>query len=61
MFDDLKILYALPFRCRIIVRHDFFTLREEILMDMYIGWITILFIRYFYRTVKHFIIKKIRA
>ena len=60
LFDDLKILYALPFRCRIIVRHDFFTLREEILMDMYIGWITILFIRYFYRSICHFLYRRFR-
>ena len=56
MFDDLKILYCLSFRCRVILRHDFFTKREEVLMDMYIGWITILFIRYFYRVIKHKII-----
>ena len=60
MFDDLKILYCLSFRCRVILRHDFFTLREEVLMDMYIGWITILFIRYFYRVVKHKLIRMFR-
>ncbi len=59
-FDDLKILRCLSFRCRTIIRHDFFTKKEDVLMDLYIGSILILFVRYFYRFIKQEIIKLFR-
>jgi hypothetical protein len=57
-FDDVKILKCLSFRNQIIVKHNYFTKKEDYLMDLYIGSILILFIRYFYRSIKHRINKK---
>ena len=59
--DDIKILYVLSLRNRIILRHDFFSTREEVIKDLWYGSILILFIRYFYRVAKHYFIKKKRA
>ena len=35
--DDLKILNCLPFRNRVIVSHDFFVSREEMLKDLHLN------------------------
>ena len=50
-FDDVK-------RNQIIVKHNFYTRKEDYLVDLYIGWITITILRYFYRTIKHKFVKK---
>ena len=57
-YDDIKILKCLSFRNKIIIHHNYFTKREDYLIDLYIGSILILFIRYFYRCIKHKIFKK---
>lgn len=57
-FNDVKLLKCLSYRNQIIVKHNFFTKKEDYLVDLYIGWITIFILRYFYRTIKHKIVKK---
>ena len=34
-FDDLKILKFLSFRNRIILKHDYFSKREDVINDLY--------------------------
>ena len=57
-FDDVKLLKCLSYRNQIIVKHNFYTRKEDYLVDLYIGWITITILRYFYRTIKHKFVKK---
>jgi hypothetical protein len=56
-FGDVKLIRCFPYRCQIIARHNFFTKEEDYLMDLYIGSILILFVRYFYRFIKQSIKK----
>lgn len=46
---DLTILKLLSWRQRIILRHDYFSTKEEILSDLWIGSITIFAARLFFR------------
>ena len=52
-FSDVKLIKCLSFRNQIIVKHNYFTKREDYIMDLYIGSILILFVRYFYRFIKN--------
>ena len=49
--DDIKILKLLSLRQRIILKHDYFSNREEVLMDLYINSITIFTIRILLRFI----------
>ena len=51
-FKDIKILKKLSIRQRIILKHDYFSSREEVLTDLYIGSITIFIIRLLYRYIR---------
>ena len=55
---DIKILNVLPYRCQVIVRHDYFTKEEDFLMDLYIGSVTIFCIRFIYRFIRDRIKRK---
>lgn len=44
-FNDLIILNTLTKRQQIIIKHDYFSSREEVLKDLYIGILTIFTIR----------------
>ncbi len=57
-FDDIKILKCFSFNEQVIVKHNYYTKKEEVLMDLYIGSLTIFTIRYLYRTIKHRIIRE---
>ncbi|MBR3161497.1 MAG: hypothetical protein IKF19_02045 [Bacilli bacterium] len=48
-YKDIKILKLLTFRQRIVLNHDYFSSREEILMDLYIGSVIIFLIRLLFR------------
>ena len=52
-YDDIKILKCFPYRCKVIIHHNYFTKREDYLKDLYIGSILLFIIRYLYRTIKH--------
>ena len=54
---DIKILKVLPYRCQIILRHNFFTKKEDFLMDLYIGSIIIFCIRCLYRFLKNNLVR----
>ena len=48
-FNDIKILKLLSIRQRIILKHDYFSSREEVLGDLYIGFISIFLVRLLFR------------
>ncbi len=50
-FNDLTILKILSKRQQIILKHDFFSSREEVLNDLFIGSITIFAFRIIYRLI----------
>ena len=52
-YDDIELLKCLPYRCKIIINHNYFTNRIDYLNDLYIGSIIIFLIRYLYRSVIH--------
>ena len=54
-FKDLKILKLLSLRQRIILKHDYFSSREEVLRDLYIGSLFIFVIRLIFRYRKNII------
>lgn len=56
-FDDLDILKNLSFRQQIILKHDYFSSREEVIKDLEIGSLTIFVLRFIYRYVKRSITK----
>jgi len=58
-FEDVKILKCLSFNNQVIIKHDFFTKKEELLMDLYVGSMTIFIFRYLYRVIIHRLIRKI--
>ena len=49
--NDIKILKVLSLRQRTILKHDYFSSREEVLMDLYINSITIFTIRIILRYI----------
>ena len=51
-FNDLKILKLLSIRQRIILKHDYFSSREEVLKDLYIGSLFIFVVRLIYRYIR---------
>lgn len=55
---DLKILKVLSFRQKIILKHDYFTSREDVIRDLQIGSPTIFIIRTLYRFFTKNIVKK---
>lgn len=50
--NDLKLLKLLTRRQRIILRFDLFSTREEVIMDLYLGFITIAAFRELYMLIK---------
>ena len=59
-YKDLNILKLLSWRGRIIVKHDYFCLREEILHDLYIDELFIVSIRIIYRIIRNEIKRRVR-
>ena len=57
-FDDFKILKCLSLRQRILLRHNFFSNREDVLKDLYIGSLIIGTIRMVYRLLRNSIALK---
>ena len=57
-FDDVKLLKCFSYRNQVIVKHNYFTKKEDYLVDLYIGCVNIAILRYLYRTIKHKIFKK---
>ena len=51
-YNDLDLLKLLTFRQRTILKHDYFSSREEVLKDLYIGSITIFTFRLLYRYIR---------
>ncbi|MEE3342987.1 MAG: hypothetical protein VZS44_02740 [Bacilli bacterium] len=49
LFDDIKILNLFNFRQRTILKHDYFSSREEVLMDLYISSMIIFAVRILWR------------
>ncbi len=52
-FKDLKLLNLLTRRQRLILKFDLFSSREEVLMDLFIGFITIAAFRELYTLIKN--------
>ena len=52
---DINLLKLLSFRQKEIIRHNYFSNREEVLSDLYIGSITLFTIRYIFRQVKRIV------
>ena len=50
---DLKILKALYFRQRAIIKYDYFSSREEVINDLYLNSYIIGTVRVFYRLIKN--------
>ena len=50
--NDLKLLKLLTRRQRTIIRFDLFSTREEVIMDLYLGFITIAAFRELYMLIK---------
>lgn len=55
MFEDLKILKLYTLRQRLILQDDFFTTKEQVLSDLYIGSVTIYITRMAFRLMMNFI------
>ena len=53
--DDIKILRCFSCRQREIVRHDYFSSREEVISDLYVGSLIIFTIRIIFRNMKRII------
>ena len=51
-YQDLELLKLLSTRQRVIIKHDYFSSREEVLTDLYIGSITIFVVRLIYRYIR---------
>ena len=51
-FKDLKLLKLLTRRQRLILKFDLFSTREEVLTDLYIGFVTIAAFRELYMLIK---------
>lgn len=51
VYDDLKMLKVLSLRQRVILKHSYFSSREEVLKDLYIGSLFIFGIRLVIRVV----------
>lgn len=51
-FKDLKLLKLLTRRQRLILKFDLFSTREEVLTDLYIGFVTIVAFRELYMLIK---------
>lgn len=58
-FDDIKILRCLTIRQRILLKSDYFSKREDVITDLYIGSITIGTFRILYRMIRDLVIRKI--
>lgn len=56
-FKDLDILKKFSLRQRIILKHDYFSSREEVIKDLEVGSLFIFAIRFMYRYVKRNIFK----
>lgn len=52
---DINLLRLLSFRQKEIIRHNYFSNREEIISDLYIGSIAFFTIRYIFRQVKRIV------
>lgn len=57
-YKDLKILKVLGLYQRIIIKHDYFSLREDVLKDLYSYSLTYSTIRIVYRIIKNLILLK---
>ena len=57
---DIKIFKILTIRQRYIISTDYFNLREEVINDLYIGSIVVVFFKYVYRMIKKSIIRIIK-
>jgi len=57
-YKDLKVLKLFSLRQRIIIKSDYFTLREDALKDLYSYSLTYTTIRVIIRLINNFIIKK---
>lgn len=59
-YKDLKILKVLSLRQRLVVKSDYFCLREDVLKDLYSYSITYATLRLAIRIIKNFILLRIR-
>jgi hypothetical protein len=59
-FEDFMILKCLTFRQRILLKHNYFSKREEILNDLYINSLIVGAIRIIYRNIRNLVIFKKR-
>jgi len=57
-FDDFKILKCFTIRQRILLKHNYFSAKKEIINDLYIGVLTIGTIRILYRNIRNLIVLK---
>ena len=57
---DIKILNVLPYRCQVIVKHNYFTKKEAFLKELYLGSIIVFCIMFIYRFTKSIIITRNR-
>lgn len=54
-FKDIDILKCFSLRQKILVRHSYFSSREDVIMDLYIGSLIIGVVRIYYRIIKGFV------
>lgn len=57
--DDIKILKMYTIRQRYMIKTDYFTSKNEILNDLYIGSIMIVLFRYGYRIIRNDFIRRL--
>ena len=50
-YEDLKMLKCLSYQNRVILKHDYFSKREDVLKDLYLNSICLFTIRLIYRTL----------
>lgn len=59
-YKDISILKLLSFKNRFIIKHDYFSLREDVLKDLYCPSFIYSCFRIFVRLIKNYIILKTR-
>lgn len=57
-YKDINILKLLSFKNRIIIKHDYFSLREDVLKDLYSPSLIFSFFRMLFRLIKNFLFLK---
>lgn len=58
--EDIKVLKVLGVRQRYILKNNYFSSKEEVVNDLYIGSIIVVTFRYVYRIVRNFLLRMLK-